>query len=151
MIGTMRRPAPLASMNITNLVDVCMTLLIIFMLVAPAIKMSVDLELPKGKETRAIEGQQHILVSIEQSGNLLVQNMAVSGMDALSAALKQEHTKNPDWPIFVQCDKGQPVEMLYQVMAEAQAVWPGGKIGLLGATKGPAGNTEKKDTPAKTG
>jgi biopolymer transport protein TolR len=58
---------PLAEINITNLVDVTMVLLIIFMLTAPFLQAGVKLRLPKA-EAKQIEEQEGVTVSIDEKG-----------------------------------------------------------------------------------
>jgi biopolymer transport protein TolR len=70
------RYAPLAEINITNLVDVTMVLLIIFMLTAPFLQAGVKLRLPKA-EAKQIEEQQGVTVSIDENGKLFIDEKAV--------------------------------------------------------------------------
>jgi biopolymer transport protein TolR len=55
------RYSSLAEINITNLVDVIMVLLIVFMLTAPFLQAGVRLKLPKA-EAKVIEEQEGITV-----------------------------------------------------------------------------------------
>ncbi len=149
MIPSTRRPVPIATLNITNLVDVCLVLLVIFMMVAPAISMGIKVDLPKAAATtKPMEASKAILISIGKDGEMSVQNSRISSIDALTVLLKKEILSKPDWPVLVKCDRTQSVDMLYQIMSAAQSCMPeGGTVGLLGNTS----TAEKKPDAPKTG
>ncbi|MBN1886179.1 MAG: biopolymer transporter ExbD [Candidatus Krumholzibacteriota bacterium] len=85
----MKRPrySSLAEINITNLVDVTMVLLIVFMLTAPFLQAGVELKLPKA-EARAIEEQDGVTVSIDEEGAIFIDKREVSWED-FSAELRR--------------------------------------------------------------
>ena len=65
MILKRRRPAS-AEINVTSLVDVMMTVLIIFILIAPIIEQGIDIELPSAKATRIDQPSEPVTVSIQE-------------------------------------------------------------------------------------
>jgi biopolymer transport protein TolR len=77
------RYVPLAEINITNLVDVTMVLLIIFMLTAPFLQAGVKLRLPKA-EAKQIEEQEGVTVSIDKDGMIYIDEQAVAWSDFTS-------------------------------------------------------------------
>ena len=80
------RYSSLAEINITNLVDVTMVLLIVFMLTAPFLQAGVELKLPKA-EARTIEEQEGVTVSIDEEGTIFIDKREVSWED-FSAELR---------------------------------------------------------------
>ena len=81
------RYSSLAEINITNLVDVTMVLLIVFVLTAPFLQAGVELKLPKA-EARTIEEQDGVTVSIDEEGAIFIDKRGVSWED-FSAELRR--------------------------------------------------------------
>jgi biopolymer transport protein TolR len=64
-----RRRASMADINVTPLVDVVLVLLIIFMVTAPMMQRSVDVQLPKA-EAASGSDEQRIIVTIDRSNRV---------------------------------------------------------------------------------
>lgn len=68
-----RREAPKAEINITNLVDVTMTLLVVFMIVAPMLKQGLVIELPQSRVADNIKSDDKvILVECDDKMNIQI-------------------------------------------------------------------------------
>jgi biopolymer transport protein TolR len=74
------RYSSLAEINITNLVDVTMVLLIVFMLTAPFLQSGVKLNLPKA-EARVIEEKEGVTVSVDEKGDIFIEDRKVAWED----------------------------------------------------------------------
>lgn len=74
------RYSALKEINITNLVDVMMVLLIVFMLTAPFLQSGVRLNLPKA-EARVIEEKEGITVSVDENGDIYIDDRLVTWED----------------------------------------------------------------------
>lgn len=74
------RYSALKDINITNLVDVMMVLLIVFMLTAPFLQSGVRLNLPKA-EARVIEEKDGVTVSVDESGDIYIDDRLVTWDD----------------------------------------------------------------------
>jgi len=108
------RYAPLAEINITNLVDVTMVLLIIFMLTAPFLQAGVKLRLPKA-EAKQIEEQQGVTVSIDEGGKLFIDEKAVGWNDFTAEFRAAIEATAPR--VFLRVDKDVRYETVLQVIA----------------------------------
>jgi biopolymer transport protein TolR len=108
------RYAPLAEINITNLVDVTMVLLIIFMLTAPFLQAGVKLRLPKA-EAKQIEEQQGVTVSIDENGKLFIDEKAVGWNDFTAEFRAAIEATAPR--VFLRVDKDVRYETVIQVIA----------------------------------
>ena len=64
----------LGEINITNLVDVTLVLLIVFILLAPMIESGIDLNLPLASNTRMDVDEEHIVLSITGRGEIYWDN-----------------------------------------------------------------------------
>lgn len=108
------RYVPLAEINITNLVDVTMVLLIIFMLTAPFLQAGVKLRLPKA-EAKQIEEQQGVTVSIDEDGKLFIDEKAV-GWDDFTAEFRAAIEATAP-RVFLRVDKDVRYETVLKVIA----------------------------------
>jgi len=104
-----------SEINVTPLVDVCLVLLIIFMLIMPTLVREIPVQLPvtgPGKPPASTEALQ---VSMLEDETLLVEKRPVSLTD-LPAVLSQLREVNPDRPVIVQGDRRLRYEQLSRVL-----------------------------------
>ena len=108
--------------NVTPLVDVCLVLLIIFMVVTPMLQTGVDVLLPEtGQPEKMPENQKQLAVSIKQDGTVFVQQNWVPDAN-LPAALQEIYSQTPDREIVVKADrrlKYRQVRSLMRLLNEA--------------------------------
>lgn len=104
----------LAEVNITNLVDVTMVLLIVFMLTAPFLQAGVRLNLPKA-EAKVIEEQEGVTISVDEDGTVFIGKRPVEWED-FAAELRKELESNPP-RIFLRGDKDARYGMVMRVIA----------------------------------
>ena len=79
-----------SDINVTPLVDVCLVLLIIFMVVTPMLQKGVDVSLPEtGNPEKMPEGQKQLTVSIKQNGEVWVGQELAAEATLLSSIGKQ--------------------------------------------------------------
>jgi len=100
--GTKR--AVISEINITPFVDVLLVLLIIFMVAAPMLTSSVDVNLPQGVETANEEKLQTITVSVKSDGAIFLQEDPIKST-ILATRLKEISANNFSRKIFVRADK----------------------------------------------
>ena len=108
------RYSSLAEVNITNLVDVTMVLLIVFMLTAPFLQAGVRLNLPKA-EAKVIEEQEGVTISVDEDGAIFIGKRSVT-WEAFAAELRKELDKNPP-RVFLRGDKDARYGMVMRVIA----------------------------------
>jgi biopolymer transport protein TolR len=102
--------------NVTPLVDVCLVLLIIFMVVTPLLQKGVDVSLPETTDPAKMpEGSKQLTVSIKSDGSVFVQQNWVPDNN-LPAALKEIHDQTPDKTVVVKADKRLKYKRVRQVM-----------------------------------
>ena len=91
--------------NVTPLVDVCLVLLIIFMVVTPMLQSGVDVLLPEGPHSSKKPGKQEdLVVSVKADGTIFIGQDWIPDRD-LVRYLKAEHDKNPARAVMVKADK----------------------------------------------
>ena len=96
--------AVISDINITPFVDVLLVLLIIFMVAAPMLTSSVDINLPQGVETANEEKLQTITVSVKADGSIFLQDDFIKS-SILASRLKEISANNFSQKIFVRADK----------------------------------------------
>lgn len=96
--------AVISDINITPFVDVLLVLLIIFMVAAPMLTSSVDINLPQGVETANEEKLQTITVSVKSDGTIFLQDDPIKST-ILASRLKEISANNFTRKIFVRADK----------------------------------------------
>lgn len=82
-------PDSLSEINVTSLVDVTLTLLIIFMITSPLMHMGLNVELPKAA-AKAIETKENITITILKDATIAIDSRTVplsSLPDELARAL----------------------------------------------------------------
>jgi len=94
----------IAEINVTPFVDVLLVLLIIFMVAAPMMTSSVNLDLPKGAADPNNEKIQPITISVKSDGAVFLQDESVK-LGALASKLLDATGKNLNNKIFVRADK----------------------------------------------
>ncbi len=87
MIRRRKPELPAAHINLTSLLDITFVLLISFMVVAPALRYNVDLELPKVSRSNSSEPKKPITVQIDRNGDYFV-NGEVMALDEIPGGIK---------------------------------------------------------------
>lgn len=92
----------LSEINVTNLVDVMMVLLIIFMVAAPFLQEGVEIKLPKAEAT-PIPSEQGLVITVMRDSSLLVDQNVVK-LEDLETHLKLVHPAGSTAPVFLRGD-----------------------------------------------
>jgi biopolymer transport protein ExbD len=90
---------PIPDINITALVDVTLVLLIVFMVAAPMLKSSVDVDVPQAVTAEPTD-QDGITITIKKDGSILIDDTKVeeAGFDI---AFNQIYAANSGQPVFL--------------------------------------------------
>lgn len=106
----------MAEINVTNLVDVVLVLLIIFMIAAPMIQSGVDIQLPKSSEAPR-DVSTGIVVSITKDKVILIDNYKVAMAD-FESRLKTIRDVKKYRPVYIRADERVPYGMVMDIMAK---------------------------------
>src|SRR5690349_13024934 len=94
-----------SDINVTPLVDVCLVLLIIFMVVTPMLQQGVDVTLPETiNPTKMPENSKQLTLAIKQDGAVFVSQNWVP-KENLKATLAEVHTSTPDKEVVIKADR----------------------------------------------
>lgn len=111
-----------SDINVTPLVDVCLVLLIIFMVVTPMLQKGVDVSLAATvNPTKMPENAKQLTMAIKQDGAVFVSQNWVP-KENLEATLAQIHESTPDKEVMIKADrrlKYKDVRAVMQLINEA--------------------------------
>jgi len=106
----------MADINITNLVDVMLVLLIVFMISAPMMQAGVDINLPKGAESDK-DVSNGIIVSVDKNQRIFIDSYEVK-LDQFEPRLKTIRDVKKFRPIFIRADRAVPYGIVMELMAK---------------------------------
>jgi biopolymer transport protein TolR len=97
-----------AEINVTPLVDVCLVLLIIFMVVTPLINEGVQLDLPETVKPAAIPDKEHqIVVAINGAGRVFVNDTELA-LESVAPTLRSLAAGDSTREVVVRGDRTLP-------------------------------------------
>jgi len=99
-----RRLSTLAEVNVTNLVDVTLVLLIIFILVAPFIRQGIDVKTPEVSDPKPLQMDHSILIEIDKDAKIFLDRKPVLAED-IGPAVFQAKQALPDAPVLIEADE----------------------------------------------
>ncbi|HPC82990.1 MAG TPA: ExbD/TolR family protein [Thermoanaerobaculaceae bacterium] len=130
-------PQSVSDINVTPLVDVCLVLLIIFMVVTPMLQTGVPVQLPETNNPEKYpEGAKQQKVTIIEDGKIfLAKDDWVPNTQDLTRRIAEMVRETPDKEFVVKADKRLRYRQVREVM---KAINEAGvtKVGLITTKKG---------------
>ncbi|KAB8030917.1 ExbD/TolR family protein [Fluviispira multicolorata] len=133
-VGESRRKANFISeINMTPFVDVCLVLLIIFMVTAPFAISGINVQLPKTQAKSLTLSGESLVISINKKGEYYIGKNLVKETNLVSQI--QNSVKDDEHPsIFIRADDGVPYGKVMNAMTAAQRAGVE-RIGMVGENK----------------
>jgi len=104
-----------SNINVTPLVDVCLVLLIIFMVVLPTIVNGVPVKLPIAKGDPVPEAQRQLAITVKDDGTVYLGTIVVR-QEQVASELQRIHGESPERAVAVRGDQrvayGEVVKVL---------------------------------------
>ena len=127
------RSTPLnAEINVTPLVDVCLVLLIIFMLFLPQLISGVAVQLPEIQKSPDID-KRTLPITVKEDGTVYLDRLIVRS-DEVPSALQRLHATEASRPVAVRGDKHVAYgEVVAVLTAVRDAGWV--EVALVGVEK----------------
>ena len=104
-----------AEINVTPLVDVCLVLLIIFMVVLPTMLNGPEVKLPETSKIAGVD-QRMFPITVKADGTVYLDQLVVRS-DEVPSALQKLHATEAARPIGVRGDKQVPYGEVVAVLA----------------------------------
>jgi biopolymer transport protein ExbD len=130
----------MADINVTNLVDVVLVLLIIFMITAPMLQSGIDVNLPKTRAAIQDELGEGVVLTIDQKGGIFIDDVWVRLPDfekRLDEVLKHKNTSS----VYVRADSAVVYAAVINVIARLKEMG----VDYLGLVTSPI----EKESPRK--
>ncbi len=114
-----KKYAPVASINVTPLVDVMLVLLIIFMITAPMLTEGINVDLPETTATPLKQEEAPLVISISSKGEIAIGKIK-GNIQLLQQKLLKLSQSEPDKTILLKADKKVSYGIVAKVMAEVK-------------------------------
>jgi biopolymer transport protein ExbD len=127
----------MADINMIPFIDICLVLLIIFMVMTPMLVQSqLKVELPKSQAAEKVQAADKVVdIQVLADGTAVIDGRAVPA-DGLDQALKRKLPDPPNQSVMIEADRSVPFEHVVRVM---------GGVRKLGCTKmGVAVKTDRR-------
>ncbi len=111
-----REYRPMADINVTNLVDVVLVLLIVFMISAPMMQAGIEIDLPKASESPR-DVSAGIVISIDKKQQIYIDQYKIP-MEQFESRLKTIREVKKFRPIFIRADRSVPYGTVIELMAK---------------------------------
>lgn len=111
----------LAEINVTNLVDVVLVLLIIFMISAPLLQSGIEVDLPKTKAAAIDDQAEGVILTIDKKGGIFI-NDVWSKLDKFEGNLDKELRKQGNKSVYLRADSLVPYGVVVGVMGRLKAM-----------------------------
>jgi biopolymer transport protein ExbD len=125
-----------SDINVTPLVDVCLVLLIIFMVVTPLLQSGIPVLLPEtSKPEKYPEGQKQVKVAIQEDGKIFIGQDWVPTRAELTKRMEDMLATDPQKEVVIKADrrlKYRDVREVMKALNEAGFT----KVGLITTKKG---------------
>lgn len=108
-----------SDINVTPFVDICLVLLVIFMVVTPMLQEGITVHLPYAKHTEKHEDDEAhaIVVAVPNDRTIYIQKKPVP-RDQFQAEMTEIHDRMPDKNVLIKADKGMKYGDVRKVMVE---------------------------------
>ncbi|UCB52765.1 MAG: biopolymer transporter ExbD [Candidatus Zixiibacteriota bacterium] len=109
----------LHDINVTNLVDVILVLLIIFMITAPMMQSGIDINLPRAKATPEDMGEG-VVVTVTKAQKIYIDER-VSNLERFEGILSDVTRKKGSRSVFLRADKDVPYGLIIDVVGKIKS------------------------------
>jgi biopolymer transport protein TolR len=139
-LGKLQSTALNADINVTPLVDVCLVLLIIFMVVTPMLQKGIPINLPVTEEPeKTPDTEKQLQISVKSDGSVYLGSNVVR-KEQVQSELEAIHQRTPDREIAVKGDKQTKYGAVLDVLKACREVGFN-NVGLIAQPKRSPGQT----------
>lgn len=110
---------PMSEINVTPLVDVMLVLLVIFIITAPLLASSIQLDLPKTDAAKPLDTPKFVSVVIDKSSKVFLGDQPIEPTD-LATRLQQIAKASPETEVQLRSDETVPYGKVVEVIGIAQ-------------------------------
>jgi biopolymer transport protein ExbD/biopolymer transport protein TolR len=108
-----------AEINVTSLVDVALTLLVIFIITAPMMQGGVEITMPKAR-TQSVPTSEGLTVTVDKAGQVFIGQAAVR-LDEFERQFPEMVKEKGATSVYLRADDGVPYGKVIQVLGLMKA------------------------------
>jgi biopolymer transport protein TolR len=123
-----RSPLPQPDLNLTNLMDVVLCILVVFMITAPLMTQGVKVQLPKS-ESPAVDEKKSVTVSFDSLQRVYVDGQETSA-DEFPGTFAQAWGNDAEKAVLIEGDRRVPYGLVLETVGEIRKAGAS-KIGFL--------------------
>jgi biopolymer transport protein ExbD len=112
---------PMAEINMVPLIDVMLVLLLVFMITAPLLTHSVDVQLPRATSHPTPPRPDPLALAIDAGGQWYVGTEPMS-REAMLGRLREAATRDPQPDVHLHAERTTPYESIARLLSEASGV-----------------------------
>ncbi len=116
-----RKYNALAEINVTNLVDVVLVLLIIFMISAPLLQSGIEVNLPRTKAAALDQETEGVVVTIDSKGGIFV-NDIWTRLENFESSLDKELRRIGISSVYLRADSTVPYGTVVDVISRLKGM-----------------------------
>jgi biopolymer transport protein ExbD len=107
----------MGDMNMIPFIDICLVLLIIFMVITPSlVKSQLKVELPRAQTAETVQAAEKLVdIQVLMDGTVIIDNQKVPS-DGLDEMLRRKLIDPQNQSVMIQADKSVPFEHVVRVM-----------------------------------
>lgn len=105
----------LAEVNITSLVDIAFTLLVIFIITAPILQGGIEVDLPEA-ETAPITQSEAVVVTVDRTGTVFLGEVEMADLDEFEAMFPSYVGDRGANQVYLKGDRGASYGRVLQVI-----------------------------------
>lgn len=109
---------PMSDINMTPLVDVMLVLVVIFIITAPLMTSSIQLDLPKTEAAQPVDAPKFVTLVVDKTGQVFLGDQPIS-VSQLAESLAKTAQANPDTEVQLRADETVPYGRVVEVMGVA--------------------------------
>jgi biopolymer transport protein TolR len=111
---------PNAEVNMTSLIDVAFTLLVIFIITAPILQSNVEVNVPRA-QAEPISTPEGVIVSVNREGRIFI-GEAETSWEQFEIALPEVVRREQARSLYLRADEGVPYGRVLQVLGAMKAL-----------------------------
>ncbi|MBB4634584.1 biopolymer transporter ExbD [Longimicrobium terrae] len=108
-----------AEINVTSLVDVVLTLLVIFMITAPMMQGGVEVKVPRA-QTQSVPSSEGLIVTVDRAGQVYIGEAAVR-MEEFAVQFPAIVKERGASSVYLKADEAVPYGRVVQVLGMMKA------------------------------